>query len=106
VFMSAVLGVPGIKIGHYTDKDNITGCTVVLCEQGAVAGVDISGSAPGTRETELLRPGKLVEKIQAVILSGGSAFGLDTATGVMRYLEERGFGHETSAGKVTALIAV
>ena len=100
MFMSAVLGVPGIKIGHYTDKDNITGCTVVLCEQGAVAGVDISGSAPGTRETELLRPGKLVEKIQAVILSGGSAFGLDTATGVMRYLEERGFGHETSAGKV------
>jgi len=97
---SAITDVPGIKVGHYTDKEAVTGCTVVLCEQGAVAGVDVSGSAPGTRETELLRPGNLVERVQAVVLSGGSAFGLDAASGVMRYLEERGFGHETSAGKV------
>jgi len=96
----AVTDVPGIKVGHYTDKEGITGCTVILCEQGAAAGVDVSGSAPGTRETELLRPGNLVEKVQAIVLSGGSAFGLDAATGVMSYLEERGFGHETSAGKV------
>jgi len=96
----AITDVPGIKVGHYTDKEGITGCTVILCEQGAVAGVDVSGSSPGTRETALLRPGNLVEEVQAIILSGGSAFGLDAATGVMRYLEERGFGHVTSAGKV------
>jgi L-aminopeptidase/D-esterase-like protein len=96
----AVTDVAGIKVGHYTDKQAATGCTVILCEQGAVAGVDVSGSSPGTRETDLLRPGNLVEKVQAVLLSGGSAFGLDAAAGVMRYLEERGFGHETSAGKV------
>ena len=98
--MSGILSLPGIRIGHHTDKESITGCTVVLCEQGAVAGVDVSGSSPGTRETDLLRPGNLVEKVQAVVFSGGSAFGLDAATGVMRYLEEQGFGHETSAGKV------
>lgn len=96
----AITDVPGIKVGHYTDKRAVTGCTVVLCEQGAVAGVDISGSSPGTRETDLLRPGNLVEKVQAIVLSGGSAFGLDVATGVMKYLEEKGCGHETSAGRV------
>ncbi len=94
------LTVIGIKVGHYTDTEAITGCTVILCERGAVAGVDVSGSAPGTRETDVLRPGNLVEKVQAVVLSGGSAFGLDAATGVMKYLEERGVGHETSAGLV------
>ncbi len=97
---SAITDIPGIKVGHYTDKEGITGCTVILCEQGAVAGVDVSGSAPGTRETDLLRPGNLVEKVQAVLLGGGSAFGLDAACGVMKYLEQRGFGHETSAGRV------
>jgi L-aminopeptidase/D-esterase-like protein len=96
----AMTDVLGIKVGHYTDKKAATGCTVILCEQGAVAGVDVSGSSPGTRETDLLRPGNLVDRVQAIVLSGGSAFGLDAATGVMRYLEERGFGHETSAGKV------
>ena len=100
VMYSAITDVSGIKVGHCTDKKAVTGCTVVLCEQGAVAGVDVSGSSPGTRETDLLRPGNLVEKVQAIVLSGGSAFGLDAATGVMRYLEERGFGYETSAGKV------
>ena len=98
--MNGDLGIPGIKIGHYTDRDSSTGCTVILCEQGAIAGVDVSGSAPGTRETDLIRPGNLVDKVQAIVLSGGSAFGLDTAAGVMRYLEERGFGHETTAGMV------
>jgi len=100
VMHGAITDVPGIKVGHYSDKEGITGCTVILCEQGAVAGVDVSGLSPGTRETDLLRPGNLVEKVQAIVLSGGSAFGLDAAGGVMRYLEERGFGHGTSAGKV------
>lgn len=97
---NSITDIEGIKVGHYTDKKAVTGCTVILCESGAVAGVDVSGSSPGTRETDLLRPGNLVEKVQAIVLSGGSAFGLDAATGVMRYLEERGFGYETSAGKV------
>ena len=97
---SGITDVSGIKVGHHTDKKAVTGCTVILCEQGAVAGVDVSGSSPGTRETDLLRPGNLVEKIQAIVLSGGSAFGLDAATGVMKYLEERGFGYETTAGRV------
>jgi L-aminopeptidase/D-esterase-like protein len=96
----AITDVSGIKVGHYTDRKAVTGCTAILCEQGAVAGVDVSGSSPGTRETDLLRTGNLVKKVQAIVLSGGSAFGLDAAAGVMRYLEERRFGHETSAGKV------
>jgi len=96
----AITDVEGIKVGHYTDRKAVTGCTVILCEQGAVAGVDVSGASPGTRETDLLRPGNLVERVQAIVLSGGSAFGLDTATGVMKYLEEGGFGYDTSAGKV------
>jgi L-aminopeptidase/D-esterase-like protein len=77
-----------------------TGCTVVLAEAGAVGGVDVRGSAPGTRETDLLDPVNLVEKVHGVVLTGGSAFGLDAATGVVRYLEERGIGFETGAGKV------
>ena len=97
---NAITDVTGLKVGHYTDKKAATGCTVILCETGAVAGVDVRGSAPGTRETDLLRPMNLVEKVQAVLLSGGSAFGLDAAGGVMRYLEERGFGHETLVAKV------
>jgi L-aminopeptidase/D-esterase-like protein len=100
VNFGTITDVPGIKVGHYTDRQAVTGCTVILCEKGAIAGVDVSGSSPGTRETDLLRPGNLVEQVQAIVLSGGSAFGLDAATGVMRYLEERGFGHETGAGKV------
>ncbi len=97
---NAITDIPGIKVGHYTDKDAATGCTVILCETGAVAGVDVRGSASGTRETELLRPMNLVERVQAILLSGGSAFGLDAAGGVMRYLEERGFGQETMVAKV------
>ena len=97
---NAITDVPGIKVGHYTDRDAATGCTVILCESGAVAGVDVRGSAPGTRETDLLRPTNLVEKVQAILLGGGSAFGLDAAGGVMRYLEERGLGQETMVAKV------
>jgi L-aminopeptidase/D-esterase-like protein len=100
VTYNAITDVQGIKVGHYTDKKAATGCTVILCERGAVAGVDVSGSSPGTRETDLLRPGNSVERVQAIVLGGGSAFGLDAATGVMKFLEERGFGYETSAGKV------
>lgn len=101
----AITDVLGIKVGHYTDKKAATGCTVILCERGAVAGVDVSGSSPGTRETDLLRPGNSVERVQAIVLGGGSAFGLDAATGVMKCLEERGFGYETGAGKVPIVAA-
>lgn len=97
---NSITDIPGIKVGHYTNDDAITGCTVILCESGAIAGVDVRGSAPGTRETDLLRPTNFVEKVHAVLLSGGSAFGLDAAGGVMRYLEERGFGHETTVARV------
>ncbi len=88
----AITQVQGIEVGHYTDPEHATGCTVVLCRQGAVGGVDVRGSAPGTRETDLLRPGNLVEQVHAILLGGGSAYGLDAASGVMRYLEERGIG--------------
>lgn len=84
--------VSGIKVGHFTSQQRPTGCTVVLCEAGAVAGVDVRGSAPGTRETDLLNPINSVQQVHAVVLTGGSAYGLETATGVMRYLEERGIG--------------
>jgi L-aminopeptidase/D-esterase-like protein len=84
--------VEGIKVGHFTDSRRPTGCTVVLCEKGAVAGVDVRGGAPGTRETDLLNPINTVQQVFGVVLSGGSAFGLDTASGVMRYLDEKGIG--------------
>ncbi len=89
-----ITSVPGIKVGHYTDLQNATGCTVVLCEDGAVGGVDVRGSAPGTRETDLLSPTAMVDRVHAVLLSGGSAFGLAAATGVVDYLEEKGVGIE------------
>ncbi len=97
---NAITDVKGIKVGHYTDLKAATGCTVVLCEGGAVGGVDVRGAAPGTRETDLLRPMHLVEKVHAILLTGGSAFGLNAATGVMRYLEERGIGYDTKVVKV------
>lgn len=92
--------VAGVKVGHFTLAERPTGCTVILVEAGATAGVDVRGGAPGTRETPLLDPVKSVQQVHAVVLSGGSAFGLDSASGVMRYLEEKGVGYETSAGKV------
>ncbi|GBD11270.1 putative aminopeptidase [bacterium HR23] len=88
----ALTDVPGVLVGHWTDPQNATGCTVVLVPKGAVGGVEVRGSAPGTRETDLLRPTALIQQVHAVVLSGGSAFGLAVADGVMRWLEERGIG--------------
>jgi L-aminopeptidase/D-esterase-like protein len=92
--------VPGIRVGHWTDATAGTGCTVVLADDGAVAGVDVRGSAPGTRETDLLRPTALVERVHAICLAGGSAFGLAAADGVVRYLSERGIGYDTGVRPV------
>ena len=97
---NAITDVPGIKVGHYTDREAGTGCTVILYEEGAVAGVDVRGSAPGTRETDPLRPMSLVGQAHAILLSGGSAFGLEAAGGVMRYLEEGGFGFDVGVARV------
>ena len=87
-----ITAVAGLEVGHYTDRENGTGCTVVLCRQGAVGGVDVRGGSPGTRETDLLRPMHRVDRLHALVFSGGSAFGLDTASGVVRYLAEQGIG--------------
>ena len=83
-----ITDIKGIKIGNAQDIIGGTGCTVILCENGAYAGVDVRGGAPASRETELLKPVNLVDQIHAVVLSGGSAYGLDAASGVMAYLEE------------------
>lgn len=96
----SITDVAGIKVGHFTDSRRPTGCTVILCEEGATGGVDVRGSAPGTRETDLLDPKNLVQQVHAVVLSGGSAFGLETATGVVRYLEEHGIGYDVGVAKV------
>jgi L-aminopeptidase/D-esterase-like protein len=90
----------GVSAGHWTDAEGRTGCTVVLAPDGAVAGVDVRGGAPGTLGTDALRPGRLVERAHAILLTGGSAFGLDAAGGVMRYLEERGVGHPIGGARV------
>ncbi len=92
--------VPGIEVGHAQDEEALTGCTVILCRHGAVAGVDQRGGAPGTRETDLLKPVNLVEHVHAVLLTGGSAFGLEAAGGVMRFLEERGIGFNVGVARV------
>src|SRR5919202_630126 len=92
--------VTGLRVGHFTNPAGATGCTVVLCEAGATAAVDVRGAAPATRQTDLLRPENTVQQVQAVLLTGGSAFGLAAAAGVMRYLEEIGAGFPTSAGPV------
>ena len=97
----SITDCPGIRVGHAHDARARTGCTVVLCEgEGAVAGVDVRGAAPGTRETDLLEPGNLVERAHAVVLTGGSVFGLDAACGVVRWLEERGIGFDTGIARV------
>jgi L-aminopeptidase/D-esterase-like protein len=88
-----ITDVQGVKVGHFTDSRRPTGCTVLLFENGATAGVDVRGAAPGTRETDLLNPVNSVQKVQAILLAGGSAFGLDAAGGVVRYLEEHGLGY-------------
>src|SRR5258708_34389664 len=89
---TTLTAVPGVKVGHFTLKERPTGCTVVLTEGGATAAVDVRGAAPATRETDLLNPVNVVQQIHAIALSGGSAFGLDSASGVMKYLEEKGIG--------------
>jgi L-aminopeptidase/D-esterase-like protein len=89
----SITDVAGIKVGHFTETRRPTGCTVLLFEKGATAGVDVRGSAPGTRETDLLNPVNTVDKVQAILLSGGSAFGLDAASGVVRYLDEHRLGY-------------
>ena len=96
----AITEVPGVKVGHFTDSRRPTGCTVVITEEGAVGGVDVRGSAPGTRETDLLNPINLVDRVNAVLLAGGSAFGLDAATGVVRYLEQRKIGYNVGVAFV------
>lgn len=96
----AITGVPGIRVGHAQDEEALTGCTVVICEAGATGGVDQRGGAPGTREIALLQPLHLVEKVHAILLTGGSAFGLDAAGGVMRYLEEHDIGFNTRVARV------
>jgi L-aminopeptidase/D-esterase-like protein len=90
---AGLTAVPGLRVGHHTLAERPTGCTVILADGGAVGGVDVRGAAPGTRETDLLDPGNLVEKVNAILLSGGSAHGLNAAAGVMRYLEERKVGY-------------
>ena len=97
---SSITDVAGISVGHFTDGRRPTGCTVVLVPRGAVAAVDVRGAAPGTRETDLLAPQNLVEHVHGVLLAGGSAFGLDAATGVMRWLEEQGAGLEVGPARI------
>lgn len=96
----AITDVAGIEVGHFTDTRRPTGCSVILARQGAVAGVDVRGAAPGTRETDLLHPSNLVEQVHAITLAGGSAWGLDAASGVMRWLEEHGIGLPVGFGLV------
>ncbi len=96
----SITDVPGILVGNATDLEGLTGCTVVLCPPGTVGSGEVRGGAPGTRETDLLRPGMTVQEVHAVVLTGGSAFGLAAADGVVRFLEERGIGYETSVARV------
>jgi L-aminopeptidase/D-esterase-like protein len=95
-----ITAVRGIEVGYAQHEEAFTGCTVILCRKGAVAGVDVRGGAPGTRETDLLNPINLVQKVHAIVLAGGSAFGLDAASGVMRYLEEQKIGFKTGDAQV------
>lgn len=97
---NSITDVRGIEVGHAQNEEALTGCTVILCRNGAVAGVDVRGGAPGTRETDLLDPINLVDKVHAIVLAGGSAFGLDAANGVMRYLEEKNIGFNTGVARV------
>lgn len=104
--LNAITDVTGVKVGHYDKQDEgaLTGTTVILVEDGAVAGVQVSGAAPGTRETDLLDPVNLVQEVQAIVLSGGSAYGLESATGVVQYLEEKGLGYSIGEDRVVPIV--
>src|SRR6185503_15766360 len=99
-YNNTLTAVSGLKVGHFTLTERPTGCTVVLAGDGVVAGVDVRGAAPGTRDTELLAPENVVDKVHAIVLSGGSAFGLDAASGVMRWLEEHKIGFQFGGARV------
>ncbi len=100
-----ITAIPGLQVGHAQNDEAMTGCTVILCEDGAVGGVDQRGGAPGTRETDLLRPMYGVAKVHAILLTGGSAFGLNAAAGVMQYLEERHIGYDVGVTRVPIIPA-
>ena len=99
-----ILDVKGLKVGQVEDKKGLTGCTVVICEKGAVCGVDVRGGGPGTRETDLLNPINMIQKVHAVVLSGGSAFGLESTCGVSRYLEDNNIGFDVGVAKVPIVV--
>jgi L-aminopeptidase/D-esterase-like protein len=101
---NAITDVPGVEVGHCTDTDNLTGTTVILTRGGAVAGVDVRGAAPGTRETDAINPINLIEQVHAVVLTGGSAYGLAAADGVVQYLEEQGIGFPVGDGNIVPLV--
>jgi L-aminopeptidase/D-esterase-like protein len=96
--------IAGLRVGHYTDREAASGATVVVCPEGAVGAVDVRGAAPGTRETDLLQPVNLVDHVQAVVLTGGSVYGLAAADGVVRWLAERGWGFPLEAGQVAPIV--
>ncbi len=95
-----ITDVEGLKVGHSQSQEGVTGCTAILCTQGATGGVDVRGGAPGTRETDLFRAENMIDKVHAIVLSGGSAFGLEASTGVMKYLEEEGIGFNVGVARV------
>ena len=95
----SITEIENVKIGNAEDREHATGCTVILCEQGAPAGIDVRGGGPASRETELLNPVAACQAVHAVLLSGGSAFGLDAAGGVMQFLEEKGIGLDVGIAK-------
>src|SRR5579862_1306693 len=101
-----ITAVPGVRVGHWTDEVARTGCTVVLLPAATTASGEVRGAAPGTREWALLEPGRSVDRVNAVVLTGGSAFGLASCDGVVRWCEERGVGHPTSAGPVPIVVGM
>ena len=101
-----ITSIRGIRVGHHTLAERPTGCTVILADKGAVAGIAQRGAAPGTRETDLLQSTNAAERVDAIVLSGGSAFGLDAANGAARWLDERGDGVATTAGRVPIVPAI
>lgn len=100
LLMSGLTDIPGVLVGHASDYDGLTGCTAIICEGGAVGGADVRGSATGTEEFDLMSPLNVTDRLNAVVLAGGSAFGLEAASGVRRYLEHKGIGFETGVARV------